>query len=226
MSTTTLPEADHVCLGVSPFNSYFTADRLVALVSWAHRCFDEFHVFMPDEPAAHTLEALGYPTDRARHKARRQGNYVRNKIYRALSDVGVPDPESRVLDSAALRANEAYQDMHAAVKTLFHADNDFQAACLDATHWVLDRRLADGAVPTTAQLQCAVRYFLAEMPLFQATTRIVDRPNSAFVYHQRVGFLDRFYRHELALRPDNGQSFFVTPQDADAVRLDLVRGMS
>ncbi|AHI00829.1 cyclo(L-leucyl-L-leucyl) synthase [Kutzneria viridogrisea] len=208
-----------MCLGVSPFNSYFTAERLLELVTWANRCFREFHVFLPDEPAAHTLEALGYPIERARHKARRQANYMRNKICRALSDAGVDDPLSRVLDSEALRGNEAYQSLHGTAEFLFHDDDQFRAACLEATNWVLDRKLPDGARPTPDQLLCAVRYFLAELPLFAGTTLIVDRPSSAFVYHQRVWFLERFYRGELTMRPEPGQGFLVVEEAEEAESL-------
>jgi cyclo(L-tyrosyl-L-tyrosyl) synthase len=55
------------------------------------------HFFVPDAPAAYTLEALGYPPERAAHKAHRQGRYVRNKVLRALADAGVRTPERLVL---------------------------------------------------------------------------------------------------------------------------------
>lgn len=81
----------HACFGVSPFNSYFTTERVTELAKWGLSEFDAVHFFVPDAPAAYTLEALGYPPERAAHKARRQGQYVRNKIRRALADLGVSD---------------------------------------------------------------------------------------------------------------------------------------
>jgi hypothetical protein len=70
------PDADGVCIGVSPFNSYFSAERLLGLASWGLNNFRTCHFFIPDEAAAYTLEALGYAPRRARQNAWRQGRYV------------------------------------------------------------------------------------------------------------------------------------------------------
>ncbi|MGH4016117.1 MAG: tRNA-dependent cyclodipeptide synthase [Pseudonocardiaceae bacterium] len=62
----------NACFGISPFNSYFTTGRLTDLARWGLREFTSVRFFVPDAPAAYTLEALGYSPDRAVHKARRQ----------------------------------------------------------------------------------------------------------------------------------------------------------
>lgn len=205
----------NACFGISPFNSYFTTERLTDLARWGLREFAGVHFFVPDAPAAYTLEALGYSPDRAVHKARRQGQYLRNKIRRALIDLGLRDPDRLVLGWSELEGNWRYLRLHAQAQRLFERDPGFRAACLDASRWVLDKRLPPGSSPTPEQLHGAARYFLAELPLFADTADIVGTASSVFCYHQCIPFLHRFYRGELAWKPAVGQGFAVlTPQGA------------
>lgn len=210
-----LESGRHVCIGVSPFNSHFSVERITALARWAMSGFERFHFFIPDRAAAYTLEAVGYDPDRARAKARRQGQYVVNKVCRALGDLGVADPERHVLDGAALAENAAYQRLLAHAHDLFATDEAFADRCLDATRWVLDRRLPDGEVPTEDQLRCAVRYFLAELSLFVDTPAIAGVESSVFAYHQRVKFLESLYSRELTWRPRPDQGFVLLRSDDD-----------
>ncbi|MFC0542508.1 tRNA-dependent cyclodipeptide synthase [Kutzneria chonburiensis] len=204
----------HACIGVSPFNGYYTAERIAALAAWARRTFSDFHFFVPNEPAAYTLEALGYEPARARHKARRQGNLVLNRIGRALADIGVRDAGRRVLDSARLQDNAAYHRIHDDVIRLFQSDNVFRDQTMASSEWVLAKRLPAGQEPTERQRLLAVRYFLAELPLFLDTPGIVGVSSSVFVYHQRVSFLERLYLGSLARRPVPAQGFLVLSAEA------------
>ncbi|HET6286807.1 MAG TPA: tRNA-dependent cyclodipeptide synthase [Amycolatopsis sp.] len=207
-----LARAEHVCLGVSPFNSYFTVDRIADLARWAGSAFRSFHFFVPDGPSAFTLEALGYDPVRAAQKAQRQGNYTRNKIVRALQRVCPSDPHTLILDTAVLETDPAYLGLLSEAHRRFATDPEFARQCLGATGWVLDRRLPEGEHPTHDQLRSAVRYFLAELPMFVGTVAVAGVGSSVFAYHQRVPFLERLYRGELSWRPLPGQGFAVLEQ--------------
>ncbi len=208
----------NACFGISPFNSYFTTERLTDLARWGLREFASVRFFVPDAPAAYTLEALGYAPERAVHKARRQGQYLRNKIRRALSDLGARDPDQLVLGWSELEGNRRYRRLHAQAERLFELDPEFRAACLDASRWVLDKRLPPGSSPTPEQLHGAARYFLAELPLFADTAGIVGTASSVFCYHQCIPFLHRLYRGELAWKPAAGQGFAVLTSQSAARR--------
>ncbi|GAA3188135.1 cyclo(L-leucyl-L-leucyl) synthase [Streptomyces virens] len=210
-----LSEATHVCIGVSPFNSYFSTPRLRRLAGWALRRFGNVHFFVPDAVAAYTLEALGYEPDRARHKARRQGQYVHNKIATALHTLGVANPDRHVLGMDRLYGTPRYLTLLDEAYRCFQEDEDFRTACLGASHWVLERNLPPGATPGEEQLHSAARYFLAELPLFADAGGITGHRPSLFVYHQRVAFLERFYRRELSWRPTDGQGFLVVREPVE-----------
>ncbi|WP_217441614.1 MULTISPECIES: tRNA-dependent cyclodipeptide synthase [Nocardia] len=199
----------HVCFGISPFNSYFTTERIAGLARWGFGEFEAAHFFVPDLPATYTLEALGYAPERAAHKARRQGQYVRNKIARALIDLGVREPQRLILGASELDTNPRYRQLLDQAQRLFDRDPDFRADCLEASRWVLENRLPAGSSASEDQLRSAVRYLLAELPLFTDTGGIVGAESSVFCYHQGIGFLRRFYGGELAWRPVVGQGFGV-----------------
>lgn len=217
-----LLRAEHGCLGISPFNSHFSTERVAGLARWALRRFSRVHLFVPDAAAAFILESLGYPPERAAAKARRQGRYLRNKICRALREVGVADPDSMILDSAALDRSARYLALHTEVRDTFDRDEAFERACLQASRWVLAGRARSGA-QGEEQLRQAARYLLAELPLFLDTAGIVGARFSVFCYHQAPAFLARLFRGELPCQPRHGQGFavlsdtFAAPAAASAV---------
>lgn len=203
-------QRSHACFGISPFNSYFSTSRITELARWGLRQFDALHFFLPDVPAAHTLEALGYAPERARHKARRQGRYVYNKICRALGGLGVTTPENLILDWPVLRRNGRYLQLLGQAHALFDEDPGFRDTCLAAAAWALEGRLPDGTQPADEQLRVAVRYLLAEFPLFVDTPGIIDADASVFCYHQAPPFLQRLYEGALPCTSADGQGFLVT----------------
>jgi cyclo(L-tyrosyl-L-tyrosyl) synthase len=101
------------------------------------------------------------------------------------------------------------------VQSRFNDDAEFHDACLEASNWVLDRRLPEGAELTDEQRRSAVRYLLAEIPLFAGSARIVGAETSMFVYHQRVSFLERFFNRELSWAPRPNQGFLVVTQQEE-----------
>lgn len=201
----------HACFGISPFNSYFSEERIRAIASWSRAEFDSVHFFVPDVPSAYTLEALGYHPEKAAWKARRQCQYLHNKIHKALKNVGYSDQQacSMVLNWEKLAENSKYMKIHEEVKTLFENDLDFQNACIDASRWVLEKRAPDDQHLTPQMLRSAARYLLTEIPLFIDTAAIVGKPASVFCYHQKVEFLEQLYQGNYRLHVAPCQGFVV-----------------
>jgi cyclo(L-tyrosyl-L-tyrosyl) synthase len=204
-----LARAEHACVGVSPFNSYFSVGRIRQIAQWAYGRFARVDFFVPDGPSAYTLQALGYPPERAEWKARRQGQYTRNRIGSALRELGVHDGRSRILGWAELQGVTAFVRLHAEGRDLYERDELFRAVCRETSAWVLAGRLPQGRRPDERQVDCTVRYFLAELPLFLDTAAIVGAEASVFCYHQPPAFLYRLYERELARHPAADQGFVV-----------------
>jgi cyclo(L-tyrosyl-L-tyrosyl) synthase len=154
--------------------------------------------FVPDAPSAYTLEDLGHPAQKAARKARRQGQCTRNKIRTALE---IDERARRVWSWAELEGSPAFVRLHTPGRRLYEQDGEFREAYREASEWVLAGKLPEGTVPDEWQVEGAVRYFLAELPLFVDTPTVVGAGASVFCYHQPPEVLRRLYGRELACGP-------------------------
>jgi cyclo(L-tyrosyl-L-tyrosyl) synthase len=208
-------EKRHVCFGVSPFNSYFSEQRIQALAKWGFENFEGVDFFVPDGPSAFTFEALGYDAEKAEWKAKRQGRYVKNKIVRALANLGIQhEPAERtILNWDRLCENKRYVTLHEAVLDIYKCDNSFREASLEASRWVLEKMVDDANLMTREMLTSAVRYLLAEIPLFIDCASIVGRPSSVFCYHQCPDFIAKLIEGIYPVRASANQGFIVLKQN-------------
>ena len=193
---------EHACFGISPFNSYFSEDRIRVLAAWGKDQFRTMHFFVPDIPSAYTLEALGYDPEKASWKARRQCQYLINKIQRALISVGFSSTQNEeiLLNWPRLSQIKQYTDLLGDIQALFDSDAEFRSKCLDASRWVLEKRVADTSALSDETLTSAARYLLTEIPLFLDTASIVGVSSSVFCYHQHVAFIEALYKKKLPTR--------------------------
>lgn len=200
---------DHAVIGVSPFNSHFSEERLTSLFTWAHQTFRAFHVFVPDEATRYTLEAAGYSEGKARRKARRQANYLLNKMERALKATSPGLGLSLVLTNGILERNKRYKALLARVELKFAVNTEFRRQCLDYTRWVLENQVEDPDQLDEAALMHGVRYFLEEMPLFMDSASIVGVRSSVFCYHQCPSALQGLYEDRSNGLIGDSQGFLV-----------------
>lgn len=221
----------HVCFGMSPFNSYFTDQRIQELAIWGKKEFEAMHFFVPDVPSAYTLEALGYTSERAAWKARRQAQYLHNKINKALISTGcsVIEAEEMFLGWEKLSKNSRYLELAQQVKEQYEQDANFRKACLEASKWVLEKRIADTENLTSGVLESAVRYLLAEIPLFLDSAAIVGAKSSIFCYHQCIPFLENLFNNRFPMSVASLQGFVViepTEENADCLLLSTSESRS
>jgi cyclo(L-tyrosyl-L-tyrosyl) synthase len=196
---------EHICFGVSPFNSLFSQEYLEGLVIWAQDNFKSFHFFLPDEPTIHTLEALGYNQEEAKKKMRKQINWLKNKIHKALEskELMVND---HLLDWKTLDLNEDFRKELNNIYQLFDGNTEFRNQCLESSRWVLQNKMQEGKVTDKCLLK-AVKYFLSEVPIFAATNKIIGSETSIFCYHQSIQFHEELYSNRLVYRPCPGQGY-------------------
>ncbi len=197
---------EHICLGISPFNSLFSEEYLVELVRHCVLSFKTFHIFLPDEPTIFTLQALGYSEDESRKKMRKQINWLRNKISKALSANDVNPEANLILDWSQLSKNKIYLNELGKVRCLFDQDSQFRAVCMEGSRWVLQNKLPESEV-TETKLLTAAHYLMAELPLFAKTNEILGIESSLFCYHQSIELLEMLYSHRLSYLPSAGQGF-------------------
>lgn len=201
----------HVCFGISPFNSYFSDQKIRDLAVWGKREFEGMHFFVPDGPSAYTLEALGYTPEKAAWKARRQAQYLHNKIHKVLMSLGYSplEAEEMFLGWEKLSKNSRYLNLIQEVQQHFETDTVFRKACLEASKWVLEKKTESVECLSQETLESAARYLLAEVPLFLDAAGIIGAQSSVFCYHQCIPFLESLFHNQFPVKVSPGQGFAV-----------------
>lgn len=180
-------------IGMSPGNSYFKEEVVKNLLK---NVIDRYHktaVLVADIPAISTYVALGYPENRARKdKALPQGNNLRNKILRAMNELGYSDDQVRIIDwKTEIESNPSYQEKYQEVLELYNTNKNFQKAANSATESVLDysdKNISD----KKSAIKIAVHYLLSEFAFMEFAPQLLKAEKVTYVYHKRWPVYDAY----------------------------------
>ncbi|MEU7892033.1 tRNA-dependent cyclodipeptide synthase [Nonomuraea sp. NPDC049152] len=196
-------ERDHALLGVSALNGYFSLEAVTELLRWALARFARTDVLLPGPELAGTLAARGYDPDKARSRSRKETNRTRNRVARALASLG--DPKVGVFTWTDLRDNPAYRRLHAEVGRLFATDSAFKEHCVQAV-----APLVATGPPSREQIDKAMPFLLAELPLVLDSPGILGTRSSVFCYPRLLPLAERLYSGTLPVFPRRGQGILTT----------------
>ncbi|MEI7478130.1 MAG: tRNA-dependent cyclodipeptide synthase [bacterium] len=74
-------------IGMSPGNSYFKDKAVAFLLREAIKRYGKALVMVADVPATSTYLAMGYQLTKAQSKARLNGNNLKNRTQKVISDL-------------------------------------------------------------------------------------------------------------------------------------------
>ncbi|MEU9609311.1 tRNA-dependent cyclodipeptide synthase [Streptomyces sp. NPDC048057] len=229
-----LRDADHLLIGVSPGNGYFSIPTLTRMFRWACASFERVDVIVPDRSLASNYRAQGYAEQAARKKARTEVSCVRRRIRRAWERSEVPEELQRTHLLSDLAQCDAYRHLHARVQDALTTDERVRAIC---------RNISARAVPTTSAgtgtarepgasagrsedgaampgasgsdaTALALEYLIDELPFFMNTPSILGVPSSLVSYHAPVGFADLLYTEAGPLHAAANQGFILLEDHA------------
>ena len=195
-------EKKHLVLGISPFNSYFSVERISVLSHWAINNFESFSLFVPDQPVVYTLMALGYDEPKAIKKARKQTDFLKTRCLKSLLDINISEKEAEgiMLDFNYLNANESYRQALKYYEDKYTSDSDFQKNCLETSEQVIKNKVED---ISRSSLEIAVKYLLAEMPLFFNSAGILNKKSAMFCYKDCAPFIKVCFEQKSGFVPDH-----------------------
>ncbi len=196
---------DHLLIGVSPGNSYFSISNLARLMRWGHATFRRVDVVCPDSSLVFTYRALGYPEETAARKVRKEVSGVLRRIRRAWerSDVAVARQHTHLLSDLSER--DAYRELRTRAENALAEDKELHRVCFEMTRRSLNAAARDGTCATDDRVTLAMEYLVAELPFFVDTPSILDVPTSTISYHAPVDFADLLYTGRSVLRATAGQ---------------------
>ncbi|MEV4314577.1 tRNA-dependent cyclodipeptide synthase [Actinocrispum sp. NPDC049592] len=197
---------EHVVFGVSPGNSYFQVGRMTELFGWLSRQFERIDVVMPDSALVHTYLALGYDQQRARKKAHSEINVLRNRVTRAWNSIGGPRTADGLHRMSELSSHVVYTAKLAECEQAVAQDETLGQTCVEMTKEVLRARGHEGPL-TAAQIDQAMRYLIAELPFFLASSDIFEVPTSLNFYHRELPLAEVIFTGETLLQASPRQAY-------------------
>lgn len=173
-------------IGMSPGNSYFQDEIVIFLLKEVVNQFGKTGVLIPDVPAIATYRALGYSENRARRdKAIPKGNALRNKVSRAMQELGYDDSQVKVFDwTQDIASQELYAKKLKKIEALYDSNSQFRQAIRSATQEVLmtsDQK----AVELKVAIDTAVHYILSEFACLEFLSEHLQVPKVTYIYHKR-----------------------------------------
>ncbi|RYE06140.1 MAG: tRNA-dependent cyclodipeptide synthase [Rickettsiaceae bacterium] len=204
-------QKEFALIGVSPFNSYFSVANIVLTIKIVLKHFNDFAIFIPDKISRYNLEAIGYTNQRASYRVRKQDNYLKNKVNKAI-EVFHTSYQDKVVLLSDLSRNNKYIDLYAACMNQFSQDQKFRNGCLDTSNWILESYAKErNLLVNEDNSNIAVQYFLEELPIFLGASEMLNVDSCSFVYHSIPDFLMQIYSQYSHL-VSNNQSFTTLKQ--------------
>lgn len=203
-------QKEHAFIGISPFNSYFTTDRISKLINWGMNNFKNITVFIPDEISSFTLQGKGYSEKDATRKTKEQDRHLKNKVMRSFESLGIRkiDAEGKTLTFSQLSKNPRYIEIFEDCLKQFERDASFKSGCLSISKEMLSN---NEDVNNEEKLNIAVKYLLHELPFFINPASILEIPSSLIVYHATPSFLEHLYQNRILVPPNQGLLKVVIP---------------
>ncbi|GAA4619038.1 tRNA-dependent cyclodipeptide synthase [Actinoallomurus liliacearum] len=199
-------QREHVVVGVSPGNSYFSVPLLTGLLGWLCEEFAHVDVVIPDLALEHTFLALGYDERRAAKKTRGEINALRNRIVRAWESSGGPRETDGLHRMSGLASNEIYRERLAECEQALGKDDALWETCAKMSRDVLAARGYDGPF-TTERIERAMRYLTAELPFFLASAGIFGVESSLNFYHQPLPLAELIFADKSVLQAPPWQGY-------------------
>ncbi|MEV2278725.1 tRNA-dependent cyclodipeptide synthase [Nocardiopsis sp. NPDC049922] len=196
-------KGEHLLVGASPGNGYFTRDRVAALLRWARRRFDSVDVVYADREVDAMFVALGYDPDRARRRATKDIRALRRRI---LQGIELSGSDARCTALSEFEGDSAYLSLRADVERAMRTDPEFTEVCQKTIRRFLLPRSGEKG-PTDAQMEAGMRYLAREVPFFVDTPAILGVGSSVSCYHVEMPLTPLLFTRTSGLRAADSQAY-------------------
>lgn len=198
---------DHLLIGVSPGNSYFTHLRIAQLVRWGRQFFTAVDVVYADLQVDTQYAVHGYPAELAVRRAQKEIKATRRRIERGLALAACGGAGLHALSEFADTA--VYRRLRGEVATALAEDAELRDAAERMAAGFLASRLPEGEPPSSEQLAAGLGYIAAELPFFLDTPSLLGVESSLSCYHVELPLTPVLFGREHGLRAAPGQGYAV-----------------
>ncbi|MEQ1500123.1 MAG: tRNA-dependent cyclodipeptide synthase [Parcubacteria group bacterium] len=180
-------------IGMSPGNSYFKEDVVRELLKKVVEKFGRTTILIADVPAISTYMAFGYPKNRAwRDKALPQGNNLRNKVQKAMNELGYTTEQVSIINwKDEIENNLEYKKEYQKIFSLYKENEVFQKSVDDTTQEVLensDKEIDD----LSSAIRVAAHYLLSEIGFMEFSPKFLNSKKIIYIYHKEWPIYEKY----------------------------------
>lgn len=182
---------EHVLVGISPCNSYYTKIRIEQILIWVlAQGFKNFHFYTGDEMWFYNYQAFGYSAQEARTKMQEKNKQLLAKLRPLLQKYQIS--EDRIIYFDTLIQNENYRKYRAEYEKLIIEDQFFfQTISALVQHLKNTGQRKDLLYPHFAYQAIAL-----ELPLILRFPNLFHCDSSLFIYHQNNSMYEYIYHNK------------------------------
>lgn len=182
---------------MSPGNSYFKDEVVRELLKKVVDVYGRAAILIADVPAVSTYVALGYPQNRAwRDKALPQGNNLRNRVLRAMKDLGYTDAHVRIIDwQNEIEDNSQYKYKYDQVTKLYATNSIFKIAADAATKTALES-FGKEIINIEQAIKIAVQYLISEIAFMEYAPAYLGIKKVTYIYHKGWTVFESYIKGE------------------------------
>ncbi|OON72088.1 hypothetical protein B1H18_31355 [Streptomyces tsukubensis] len=200
---------DHILIGVSTGNSYFSTDRLTQLLRWSQKRFRVVDVICADTCIDTMLIAEGCAESEARQRAKRRITNVRRRIRHAVRDSRPGHASTTTHLLSDFERSDAYLAVRTRVLNTLEDHPPFTRACQAMVRCFLPAGAGDDSDDLSPRMRAGLAYVVNELPFVIDTPGILGPPTSLSCYHVLPPAVRHLYLESGGLTPVEGQGFAV-----------------
>ncbi|GHF33879.1 cyclo(L-tyrosyl-L-tyrosyl) synthase [Kitasatospora xanthocidica] len=213
---------EHLLIGVSPGNSYFSHRRITELIGWGLEFFERVDIVYADLHVATQYETFGYTPEHAQRRAAKEVKATARRIERGVEGAGRRSGVG-VHALSEFTAADAYRRLHRRAVDGLRTDPAYRAAAEGMARGFLAARLDEGLAPNEPQLAAGLRYITAELPFFLDTPALLGVASSVSCYHLQLPLTPVLFGRDEGIRAEAGQAYAVIrPAGGPAVPTDVL----
>ncbi|WP_406206577.1 tRNA-dependent cyclodipeptide synthase [Kitasatospora sp. NBC_01560] len=214
---------EHLLIGVSPGNSYFSHRRIAELIGWGREFFERIDIVHADLHVEAQYEAFGYTAEHARRRATKEVKATARRIDRGAEEAGRPDGV-RMHALSDFAGHPVYRRLHRQALDALRTDPVFREAAEGMARGFLAARMDEGLTPNEPQLAAGLQYIAAELPFFLDTPALLGVASSVSCYHLQLPLTPVLFGRDEGLRAAAGQAYAVVRPAAPAsVKVPVAR---
>lgn len=204
-------------IGMSPGNRYFRFEVVKELLQKVVEKYGKAAIMIADIPAISTYIALGYPKNRARRdKALPQGNALKNKVRKAMFELGYGAEQVLIIDwKSEIENNPEYKAKYNLVISLYETNPSFQDVADNTTKGVLVG-VGKEILDVQNSVKIAVHYLLAEIAFMEFAPDFFKVEKATYIYHREWPIFEKYIKGEFDDKPKNHLGFEIVKISEDS----------